>query len=375
MISIASVVALLAIVGVQGTQTETSFLKNFRDDSGLVVAYRHVETELGGAGVWDIVLPAPDQLNDAYLESVRTLQERLRTIKIGQQRLSKVISMADAERVAAKVQLLSIGPPDVRMTAMRTVLPVFVDALLTPAGETQRRLRIMLRSREQLPTEIKSRLIREVERVVREHTATEDWRALSGGNGKGAASPIVATSPDVTGYYVMLSELVGRLVADQWTCFAVAFGLVLVLLCWMSRSLWCSLLAVVCNALPAIAVLAMIGWTGGKLNLGAAMIAAVSIGLSIDGSVHVLHQFGRLRRKGKSSADAAEVAGAGVGKPMVFSMMALVVGFGVLATSDFVPTATFGILVAATLVIGTIVNLTLLPAVIAGDLRQSRSSG
>ena len=38
------------------------------------------------------------------------------------------------------------------------------------------------------------------------------------------------------------------------------------------------------------------------------------------------------------------------------------VGFGVMSTSDFVPTATFGALVASTLAIGTVVNLTLLPA-------------
>ena len=38
------------------------------------------------------------------------------------------------------------------------------------------------------------------------------------------------------------------------------------------------------------------------------------------------------------------------------------VGFGVMSTSDFAPTATFGILVASTLAIGTVVNLTLLPA-------------
>jgi predicted RND superfamily exporter protein len=43
----------------------------------------------------------------------------------------------------------------------------------------------------------------------------------------------------------------------------------------------------------------------------------------------------------------------------------LVVGFGVLSTSDFIPTATFGMLVAATLAMGTAVNLTLLPAIVA----------
>jgi predicted RND superfamily exporter protein len=53
-----------------------------------------------------------------------------------------------------------------------------------------------------------------------------------------------------------------------------------------------------------------------------------------------------------------------IGVPVFLATVALVTGFGVLGTSEFVPTATFGTLVAATLVVGTLVNLTILPAMI-----------
>ncbi len=361
-------IAIAATFGAATTKTETSFLKNFRDESDLARAYAEVENDLGGAGVWDVVLPAPDVLTSPYMDSVRQLETDLRAIEVGGESLTKVISMADAEIVASKVKLLSLGPPEVRMTAMRTVLPVFADALLTPVGDSPRRLRIMLRSREQLTTETKSALIHEVRRTVTGHTSTAAWRRLFGDGDPPPAS--------VTGYYVMLAELVGRLVADQWLCFGLSFVLVLALLWTMSLSFRLAGVAVLANVMPALLVLAAIGGTGGKLNLGAAMIAAVSIGLSIDGSVHVLHHYRRQRREGKKSADAAVVAAAAVGTPMVLAMLALVIGFGVLSTSEFVPTATFGLLVAVTLVLGTLINLTVLPAAIVwADAGRGRTAG
>ena len=99
--------------------------------------------------------------------------------------------------------------------------------------------------------------------------------------------------------------------------------------------------------------------------MGAAMIAAVSVGLSIDGSVHFLASYLRVRRRGHSATASARHAAGKIGVPIFLATLALMVGFGVLASSEFIPTATFGILVASTLALGTVVNLTLLPSLVA----------
>jgi predicted RND superfamily exporter protein len=114
--------------------------------------------------------------------------------------------------------------------------------------------------------------------------------------------------------------------------------------------------------LPVFLVLSLVGLLGGKINMGATMIAAVSVGLSIDGSVHFLAGYLRRRRRGHPPAIAARHAAGGIGVPVLLATIALICGFSVLITSEFIPTATFGMLVAATLAAGTIINLTLLPA-------------
>lgn len=349
--------ALVAIIGVSRVKTETSFLNNFRSDSSIVKAYEQVELHLGGAGVWDVIVDAPVELTGDYLDQVRALETKLRAIDVNGARLTKVLSLADAEQVAAQATFSQLASPAARLSFMSLAMPTFYRALITDARDGQRKLRIMLRSRENIPSEQKEELILAVKNVASQHLVSEGWKQSMGDD----------SQVQVTGYYVIMAQLVGQLVGDQWRCFLASGAFVWALLIFATKSVRLATLALLPNLLPVFLVLALVGLLGGKINMGAAMIAAVSIGLSIDGSVHFLSGFRRSLRRGHTDRAAAIHAAGNVGVPVLFATVALVVGFGVLATSNFIPTATFGLLVAATLAIGTVVNLTLLPALVARD--------
>ena len=125
-----------------------------------------------------------------------------------------------------------------------------------------------------------------------------------------------------------------------------------------------AVVALVPNALPILIVTGLMGWLGLKINMGAAMIAAVSLGLSIDSSIHYLSTFRRARDEGRSLDDALAAAHQTVGRAMVFSTLALIVGFSVLCTSQFVPTIYFGVLVSLSMLGGLAGNLIVLPALL-----------
>ena len=369
-VAVTTAMVIVSAMGVWRTKTETSFLKNFRPESPIVVDYQHVEKSFGGAGVWDIVVDAPQQLSKPYLANVLKLEKDLREIEVDGASLSKVISMADAVQIAGRAPAMKYLPPEVRVRGMRLVMNVFVDALLTPTSDaSRRRLRIMLRSRENISAEQKGALIAAVEKTVRDHTTNPNWikdisspatQSLSASAGQSESQP-----GKVTGYYVMMSRLVTQLINDQWRCFAASGLLIWILLVLATRSIRLATAALLPNLLPVFVVLAVVGIVGGKINMGAAMIAAVSIGLSIDGSVHFLASYRRHRSDGHAAELSASHAAGNVGVPVMLATIALVIGFSVLATSDFVPTATFGLLVAVTLAAGTMINLTLLPAFVS----------
>ena len=141
-------------------EIETDFTKNFRRDSPVVRSYAFIERHLGGAGVWDVLLPAPANLDHEYLDRVRELEQALRdiTLRDGEGRevagLTKVLSLVDGIDATAVHPLWTRIPPELQVRGM-AAMPHFVATLRTAEepGATNY-LRVMLRraSSNRLPT-------------------------------------------------------------------------------------------------------------------------------------------------------------------------------------------------------------------------------
>ena len=352
----AAAVTLLAAAGVHRLDVETDFTRNFRRGSSVVAAYEFVEARLGGAGVWDVVVPAPVTLDQEYLARVRRLEDKLRAITVtdpatGRQTpaLTKVLSLVDSLDAAQSDPVLAAAdlPAEVRAQALSAAMPHFIAALRSTAPDENRlgRLRIMLRAHERQPAEQKRRLIEEVTRLAREEFPP---------SGESAEA-------EVTGFFVLLTNLIESMLRDQWTTFAAATVGIFVMMLVAFRSLKLALIALVPNAMPVFVVMGLLGWLDLRINMGAAMIAAVSMGLSVDSSIHYLASFRRARHAGKGVGDALAEVQQSVGQAVIFSTLALIVGFSVLVTSQFVPTIYFGALVSLAMLGGLLGNLIVLP--------------
>ena len=228
-----------------------------------------------------------------------------------------------------------------------------------------RGFRIMLRSNENASTVQKQQTIAAVRGVIANHSFPE----ITDSGAAEVAKPLTAetsvmTEPYISGYYVILTRLVNSILADQYRCLAASTVLIALLLSFALRNLRRVLAALAINLMPIVWILGTSGHFQGKLNMGAAMIAAVSIGLSIDGSVHYLLS---LPKRRPTPAEASSAA-AYTGVPILLATIALILGFGTLTTSEFLPTATFGGLLASTLAVATLANLTLLPAAVANSV-------
>ncbi len=361
------VITVVSLIGGARMTVETDFTKNFYAKKPLVVGYQVVEGELGGAGVWDIMLPAPKIITQEYLNEVLKLESQLRELSVKDDggdefRLTKVLSMADAD-LAAKVEaILAALPVTARLEGMRRAMPEFSQALLTFDADKSglRYLRVMLRSREQTSASVKSELIKQVNTTVATFTERAEWRDLFEGNAQ-----VHSLHGEVTGYHVMLSRLVSNVLEDQWKCFAFATLGIFVIMLFSTRSLLFSLAALVPNALPIIVVLGTMGWLGIRVNMGAAMIAAVSMGLSIDSSIHYLLHYQQRLKDGDRPVKALRSAQENVGFAVVLATVALIAGFLALAVSEFVPTVVFGTLTSLTMLGGLFGNLVVLPLLVA----------
>jgi uncharacterized protein len=357
--------SLVCSLGMFRLEVETDFTKNFRADSPIVRAYDFVEARLGGAGVWDVIVPVPDTGLAAFLKRVSRLEERLRsevviaseseTGPVTQPGLTKVLSAVDALDLAPLGRVQAAWRLEATLKRLDEIVPM-VKALHGRDPQTDKLyLRIMLRARERQPSHQKKQLVEQVRRI------------------SGEEFP----DAEVTGFFVLLTKLIESITRDQWLTFGVASAAIGVMMLVAFRSLPLALAALVPNALPVFVVTGLMGWLRLRINMGAAMIASVSMGLAVDSSIHYITAFRRHRAAGLSAGEALHAVHQSVGRAMVFSTLALIVGFAALVLSRFVPTIYFGALVGLTMFGGLLGNLIVLPLLLKllAGLSDRRRSG
>jgi predicted RND superfamily exporter protein len=358
--AIMTAITIVALIGTRRLTIETDFTKNFRSDSQIVRAYGFVEERFGGAGVWDLLIPVASEHqadvsgtkadlkfgppSTSLLAEVLQLERR---VEKSTPLLSKAISIADSFHAALgdfqKLGMFGRGLVRAAWGKMNADMPEFIDTLYNVDPTDNRQwLHVLLRSPEQLSAEEKSAMIEQVKTA-----ATEQY-----------------PEAEVTGYYVLLNRLIESVLADQWKAFIVATVVVGLMIFIALRDWRLTAVTFMPNIFPSIILFGVMGWLGLRVNMGAAMIAAVSIGLSVDSSVHYTMFYQRQRRLGLTLDHALHRAQDSVGRAAVFSTLALTIGFGALVVSDFIPTIYFGVLVSLSMIGALIGNLLLLPVLI-----------
>jgi predicted RND superfamily exporter protein len=115
--------------------------------------------------------------------------------------------------------------------------------------------------------------------------------------------------------------------------------------------------------LPAVVVLGVMGWTGVPLDLITVTIAAIAMGVGIDSSIQYTVRYRlELEATGGDRRAAVTRSHATIGRSIWIATSIMVVGFLVMAFSDFVPTVYFGVFNALAMVMGQLATLTVLPA-------------
>jgi hypothetical protein len=102
----------------------------------------------------------------------------------------------------------------------------------------------------------------------------------------------------------------------------------------------------------------------GRVGLAASVIAATSLGLIVDATIHYLTRYVRARRNGRGAEAAVREAMRRVGPAIWVAGFVLVAGFAALALSSFQVTRELGLLTALTLTVALVTDFVLLPAVL-----------
>jgi hypothetical protein len=169
----------------------------------------------------------------------------------------------------------------------------------------------------------------------------------------------------LTGHLVLLTGTNSEIVAGQVKSLALALGMILAVLALMFLSVRIGFLAILPNVVPILIFFGIMGWLGIDLNLGTSLIATIALGIAIDSTIHYMARL-NLELRGETDQQAAIARALGrVGAPIIYTTVALALGFLVFAFSSFIPIQDFGRLSSLTMVTALGANLVLLPALLA----------
>ena len=138
------------------------------------------------------------------------------------------------------------------------------------------------------------------------------------------------------------------------------FGMFLILF----KNIKLSLIGVVPNFIAAFFILGVIGLLGIPLDMMTITIAAITIGIAVDNSIHYIYRFKEEFNNSNDYNKTLNLCHSTVGKAILNTSITIVFGFSILVLSKFIPTIYFGIFTGLAMLLAMVSVLTLLPALI-----------
>ena len=166
------------------------------------------------------------------------------------------------------------------------------------------------------------------------------------------------------GVLILFNNLLQSLFKSQILTLGFVMVGILIMFLILFRNIKLSLIGVVPNFIAAFFILGIIGLAGIPLDMMTITIAAITIGIAVDNSIHYIYRFKEEFSKIKDYKKTLSLCHSTVGIAILNTSITIVFGFSILVLSNFIPTIYFGIFTGIAMLLAMISVLTLLPALL-----------
>jgi hypothetical protein len=332
---------LAAAVGISWLEFESNYIRIYRSRARVARDYRFVESRLGGIGLVELVVPAPEEITPGWIKELRGTAEQLRAVD--PEMITEVLTLADM-LARPKPEGSPLDDEVLKIKLRGLAIPAYSHFLDNFWNRSSNLTRLIVRIREDAPAHRKQQAFAELSR---------------------ATEASLGVRPTLTGISHLMTQVTQAVIATQFQSTGLACAIILVMLGVALRSVRLAVLALLPTVLAIGLVLGTMGLLGIRIDLSTALVASVAAGLAVDDTFHCLLRWQRHVRSGVPPADALRTSYAGAGPGVVLSSAAVSLGFFALVFSEFLPTVNFGWLLAVATLGGSLGNLIVLPACLA----------
>jgi len=355
---------IVALTGIPRLSVENRFIDYFKEDTEIYQGMTLIDKKLGGTTPMEVIIDAPedevldedelfgggDITTNSYWYNRDGLREvaRLHDYLDNLPETGKVLSLHTGMQL---LESLNANKPytDFMLAVVYKRLPDDVkDALISPyLSEDGNQLRFSIRLYESDENLRRQELIDKIYfDLINEYDLDPEQVTISG-------------------MAVLYNNLLQSLFRSQIMTLGAVFAAILGMFILLFRAFWLSLAAIVPNIIAAGLILGLMGWFGIPLDIMTITIAAINIGIGVDDSIHYVHRFRGEFLQDRNFWAAIHRCHGSIAHAMYYTSITIVLGFSILALSNFIPTIYFGILCGLAMIAALIANLMLLPILIA----------
>ena len=360
-------VIILSVAGISKLEVENSFINYFNKNTEIYKGMKLIDEKLGGTTPLEVILKFPEnkeeksdddfeddwgdeeENNDKYwftkdkIDKINNVHNYLDSLKP----VGKVLSFSSIIEVATQLNNNKpLGTLEMGVLYSKipdTIKKEIVDPYISIKNSEAR---ISLRIKDSLEDLRRNDLINQINFDLENKLGLKKDEFKLGG------------------VLILFNNLLQSLFKSQILTLGFVMVGIFIMFIILFRNIKLSLIGVVPNFIAAFFILGIIGLAGIPLDMMTITIAAITIGIAVDNSIHYIYRFKEEFSKIKNYNETLRVCHSTVGVAILNTSITIVFGFSILVLSNFIPTIYFGIFTGIAMLLAMISVLTLLPSLL-----------
>ena len=361
-------IIIFSCVGILKLEVENSFINYFDKETEIYKGMKKIDEDLGGTTPLNIILKFPkkqkevengefeewEEENEADQNKAKywfTRDKMDKIIKIHNYleslpEIGKVLSFGSILKVAEDLNKKELQ--SLEIAVLYSKIPETIKAeIITPYISVKKdEARISVRIRDSLKDLRRNDLIKKINSDLNTKLGFEK------------------NEYKLSGVLILFNNLLQSLFKSQILTLGIVMLGIFLMFFILFKNLVISFIGVVPNFIAAFFILGIIGLIGIPLDMMTITIAAITIGIAVDNSIHYIYRFKEEFKKIKNYNKTLDRCHSTVGVAILNTSITIVFGFSILVLSNFIPTIYFGVFTGIAMLLAMISVLTLLPKLI-----------
>ncbi|MCP4601246.1 MAG: MMPL family transporter [Proteobacteria bacterium] len=177
---------------------------------------------------------------------------------------------------------------------------------------------------------------------------------------------IIGNMADITttGSVNVQIAVFAALLMDLIKSYGAAILVITLIMIVLLKEIKLGILAMIPNLLPIFSIMGFMGYASIHFDINTVLLGSVAIGIAVDDTIHLLHQFRIHYSEHGNVEQAIEHAFHHTGRAMVLTSLVLVFSFMCMLVGDLSFVRRFGILISAIVTFALVLDLCLIPALL-----------